>query len=319
MSIANQMISKTVYGLKSNTNYLFKYFCVNQRNQISDGQIIQFNSTDNGAYLMKVLMTFTGRITYGQFNDLACSLAQNFVIPYSRVYTEAISYCGSTNDIFYNSTSTLMLDAANSNNQYIYNFYIIPDYNLQQDSTNLNIRQLLSQQSFSTQIITSTNNFVGLPTLVQMQTSDVENLGAPTYGVGGVLSGLTGITLNVTITNMNGFVVFAVMDGTFTSNMSLPTTSNLKQGLFQANTPLLQVQIQYAPQNYNVSFTFSPLKQNQTYSMFHFATVDDPTLTALSTSVTAISVTTLAATTIDINYQYRLSVLAILAVLALVL
>lgn len=68
-----------------------------------------------------------------------------------------------------------------------------------------------------------------------------------------------------------------------------------------------------------MSFTFSPLKQNQTYSMFHFATVDDPTLTALSTSVTAISVTTLAATTIDINYQYRLSVLAILAVLALVL
>jgi hypothetical protein len=63
-----------------------------------------------------------------------------------------------------------MLGAANSNNQYIYNFYIIPDYTLQQDSTNLNIRQQLSQQSFSTQIITSTADFVGLPTLVQMQT-----------------------------------------------------------------------------------------------------------------------------------------------------
>jgi hypothetical protein len=163
MSIANQIITKTVYGLKSNTNYLFKYFCINQNNQISDGQIIQFNSTDNGAYLMKVLMTFTGPITYGQFNDLACSLAKNFVIPYSRVYTEAISYCGQT-------TSSFILDAANSNNQYIYNFYIIPDYSLQQDSTNLNIRQQLSQQTFSTQIITSTNNFIGLPTLVQMQT-----------------------------------------------------------------------------------------------------------------------------------------------------
>jgi hypothetical protein len=119
---------------------------------------------------MKVLMTFTGPITYGQFNDLACSLAKNFVIPYSRVYTEAISYCGQTNTIFYNSTSSFILDAANSNNQYIYNFYIIPDYSLQQDSTNLNIRQQLSQQTFSTQIITSTNNFIGLPTLVQMQT-----------------------------------------------------------------------------------------------------------------------------------------------------
>jgi hypothetical protein len=63
-----------------------------------------------------------------------------------------------------------MLGAANSNNQYIYNFYIIPDYTLQKDSTNLNIRQQLSQQSFSTQIITSTADFVGLPTLVQMQT-----------------------------------------------------------------------------------------------------------------------------------------------------
>ena len=212
-----------------------------------------------------------------------------------------------------------MLDAANSNNQYIYNFYIIPDYNLQQDSTNLNIRQLLSQQSFSTQIITSTNDFVNLPTLVQMQTSDVENLGAPTYNVGGVLAGLNGITLNVSISNMNGFVIVAVMDGIFTSNMSLPTASNLKQGLFQANTPLLQVQIQYAPQNYNVSFTFSSLRQNQTYSMFHFATVDDPTLTSLSSFVTAINVTTLTATTIDINNAQRFAVVLLFVVLALVM
>lgn len=168
--IANMQVSKTVNGLKSNTNYLFKYFCINQLNQISEGQLISFNSTDNGAYLMKVLMTFTGKITYGQFNDLACSLSQNFVIPYTRVYTEAISYCGNSNAIFYASNASAMLDAANSNNQYIYNFYIIPDYTLQQDSTNLNIRQLLSQQSFSTQIITSTSGFVGLPTLVQMQT-----------------------------------------------------------------------------------------------------------------------------------------------------
>jgi len=58
----------------------------------------------------------------------------------------------------------------------------------------------------------------------------VDNLGAPTYSVSGVLAGLNGITLNVSITNMNGFAVVAVMNGIFTSNMSLPTTSNLKQG-----------------------------------------------------------------------------------------
>lgn len=87
--------------------------------------------------------------------------------------------------------------------------------------------------------------------------------------------------------------------------------------LFQANSPLLQVQIQYVPQNYNVSFTFNSLNQNQTYSLFHFATVDDPTLTALSTPVTAISVTTLAATQIDINHAYKLAAAAAAIVLAL--
>jgi hypothetical protein len=63
-----------------------------------------------------------------------------------------------------------MLAAANTNNQYIYNFYIIPDYTLSRDLTNLNIRQLLSQQTFSTQIITTTTNFIDLPVLIQMQT-----------------------------------------------------------------------------------------------------------------------------------------------------
>jgi hypothetical protein len=86
-SIANMQITKTVYGLKSNSPYLFRYFCVNQLEQISDAQMTSFTSTDNGAYLMKILMTFNGKITYGQFNNLACSLAENFVIPYSRVYT----------------------------------------------------------------------------------------------------------------------------------------------------------------------------------------------------------------------------------------
>jgi hypothetical protein len=139
-------------------------------NLISDGQTISFNSTNNGAYLMKVLITFSGIINYGQLNNLACSMAQNFIIPYSRVYTEALSYCGNTNTVFYANTSVNLLSAANANNQYIYNFYIIPDYTLSQDSTNLNIRQLLSSQAISTTILTSTSGYASFPTLVQMQT-----------------------------------------------------------------------------------------------------------------------------------------------------
>ncbi len=75
--------------------------------------------------------------------------------------------------------------------------------------------------------------------------------------------------------------------------------------------------MQYIPQNYNVSFTFNSLNQNQTYSLFYFATVDDPTLTALSTAVTAINVTTLTATQININHQGRLAIFVLLTALVL--
>lgn len=165
-----QVITKTLYNLQSNTNYLFKYFCVNQLGHISDSQSINFTSANYGAYLMKVEVTFRGSITYGQYNDLACSMAQNFIIPYARVQTEAMSYCGNTPYTFYSSSTTAMLNQPDSNGWYIYGFYIEPDYTLASDSTNANIRNQLSISTAATTIITSTSNYINLPSLVQMQT-----------------------------------------------------------------------------------------------------------------------------------------------------
>lgn len=165
-----QVITKTLYQLQSNTNYLFKYFCVNQLGHISDSQSINFTSANYGAYLMKVEVTFRGSITYGQYNDLACSMAQNFIIPYTRVLTEAMSYCGNTPYTFYASSSAMMLNQPDSNGWYIYGFYIEPDFTLASDATNANIRNQLSVSTAATTIITSTNNYINLPSLVQMQT-----------------------------------------------------------------------------------------------------------------------------------------------------
>jgi len=59
-----QVYSKTLYNLKSSTNYIFKYFCQNQLGYISDSQSINFTSLNYGAYLMKVEITFRDLITY---------------------------------------------------------------------------------------------------------------------------------------------------------------------------------------------------------------------------------------------------------------
>lgn len=77
-----QVLSKTLFNLKSNTNYIFKYFCKNQMGLISDSQSVNFTSLNYGAYLMKIAITFRNSINYGQYHDLSCSLAQSFKIPY---------------------------------------------------------------------------------------------------------------------------------------------------------------------------------------------------------------------------------------------
>ncbi len=82
-----QVLTKTLYNLKSNTNYIIKYFCTNQLGFTSDSQSINFTSLNYGAYSMKVSIAFASSITYGQYTDLSCSLAKNFMIPYQRVMT----------------------------------------------------------------------------------------------------------------------------------------------------------------------------------------------------------------------------------------
>lgn len=158
-----QVLTKTLYNLKSNTNYIFKYFCKNQMGLISDSQSVNFTSLNYGAYLMKVSITFRNSINYGQYHDLSCSLAENFKIPYERVMTETMSYCNHKSYIFYSNDSSTIANEADSSGEYIYNFYILPDYAIPVDTTNVDIRNSLSLHSFTSTIITKTSNYLSLP------------------------------------------------------------------------------------------------------------------------------------------------------------
>lgn len=54
------------------------------------------------------------------------------------------------------------------------------------------------------------------------------------------ISGLNSIIVSSAITNMNGFIVIGVMSGVFNAtSMTLPTTNNIKKGLFEASRPLV--------------------------------------------------------------------------------
>lgn len=163
----------------------------------------------------------------------------------------------------------------------MYNFYIVPDYSIPIDSTNSDIRTALALSSTSTTIITSTDDFIDLPELIQMQTEDIQVFTTPTMTLSDPISGLNSVVVTGSITNMNGFIVVGCMNGIYDeATMTLPTTSNIKKGLFDTNINLKQVKMLYSTQNYNVTLEFTGLPDNKEFTFFYFSTSEDPTVTA---------------------------------------
>lgn len=107
----------------------------------------------------------------------------------------------------------------------------MPDYTISSDPTNTNIRNLLSLNTEATNIITSTANYISLPSLVQMQTTDIQIYTTPTMTISSPLSGLTSVVITASITNMNGFLVIGAMEGAFdAATMTIPSTTSIKGG-----------------------------------------------------------------------------------------
>lgn len=79
--------------------------------------------------------------------------------------------------------------------------------------------------------------------------------------------------------------------------------------------------MQYSPMNINITFTISTLQLNTNYTLYYYATVDDPQFSALASDVSAINITTSSHYTITIDWEPReifMFSLLLLVLLALV-
>ena len=133
------------------------------------------------------------------------------------------------------------------------------------------------------------------------------------------ISGLTSVVLTAAITNMNGFIVIGVLNQAFNSTtMTIPSATNIKQGIFSQNVSLVAVQMIHATQNYNTTIQFTGLTANTLYSFFYFCTVEDPSITSLTSAVSVTSAQTLQMLTININGDSTLT-LFLLPLLVLLL
>ena len=137
-----------------------------------------------------------------------------------------------------------------------------------------------------------------------MQTEDIQVFTTPTMTISDPISGLNSVVVTGSITNMNGFLVVACMNGVFNENtMTVPTTTNIKKGLFETSIALKQVKMLYANQNYNITLEFTDLPDDTEFTFFYFASSEDPTITAETTTVSRFNAKTLKALTININWN----------------
>lgn len=133
------------------------------------------------------------------------------------------------------------------------------------------------------------------------------------------VSGLTSVVLTALISNMNGFIVIGVLNQAFNATtQTVPSVTNIKQGIFSTNVSLTAVQMIHTTQNYNTTFQFTGLASNTLYTFFYFCTVEDPAITSLSSAVSYTTAQTLQVLTININWAAALMLpIAVLSLLAL--
>lgn len=92
------------------------------------------------------------------------------------------------------------------------------------------------------------------------------------------------IQLTVDVGVTNSYLVVAYINQTFdVGSMALPTAYQMKLGNFSASSQFNQVYMVYG--SGRISVDISNLTQYKNYSVFYYATVDNPSLTSRHTKV----------------------------------
>eukprot|EP00825_Cyclidium_porcatum_P017430 TRINITY_DN20156_c0_g1_i1.p1 TRINITY_DN20156_c0_g1~~TRINITY_DN20156_c0_g1_i1.p1 ORF type:complete len:402 (+),score=61.72 TRINITY_DN20156_c0_g1_i1:50-1255(+) len=275
--------------MKSDSKYQVKYYCVNQLDLVSDPITSTWLSPSNGGFLLKITILYDSTMSYYLENQIACKLANLFSIDSTRVITEISTYCNQ--DPYSNSitTSDSFLKSA-VGNLIPYYFYIIPDYFTDYDSTNNDIRDLMSEDDFLTLFDDATPTSTLYPTVESISSEDIVETNTPAFYINSISTDVNSVTISATITNMYGYIVIGVIQGYYTTS---PTISLLKQNLYGNGAAELDQQvIRYSSQNIAQTFIFRSLTPGTQYTFFLAASIDDPSINSQGTSVITKYITT---------------------------
>lgn len=295
-----QPLSLRLPSLRAGSRYQLTYFCVNQMSLISQAASTTFSTPTNGGYLLKVNFTFSGNLTFAEYNSLACAMAVSFSCPAARLWIENAGYCSNYAfqqyaDTEYPSVSSNVLG------QFGYGFYVVPDYYAASDTLNAGVLADLSSLQYISQLLANIQGAYQLPSIVSIEPQSVLNTITPLLTTSQVFVSPTAMAMYASLSNANGYLVGAVLQGSFLPNYALPSAASLKAGVLAEGIPFLRVKSLYLPVSVNTTFMLPDLQPNTSYSLVYVATVDDPTLEATAGTVRAVNFSTTTLNTITIH------------------
>jgi len=116
-------------------------------------------------------------------------------------------------------------------------------------------------------------------------------------------SSVDAITFTVDVGVPNSYLVAAYMNATFNpQNMSLPSQYLIKNGIFSAGNQFNAVYMKYGSNNITISI--KGLQSYQNYSLFYYATVDNPAINSKPTQVYYSNIQTSVYTVYDLSGEF---------------
>ncbi|KAL4471698.1 hypothetical protein ABPG74_008591 [Tetrahymena malaccensis] len=273
-------LTKVFNNLRPNGNYDFKYFCLNQMNQQSTIQTTSWKIPDNGSFLMKLTFSFSQYITFIQQKNIACALAQYFSIPPARVITDFSTTCSNYPN-YQNLNVNNFIVRTQQNGQYLYSFYIQPNYLATTDLTNLAVREQVNANNFIMSFLNTVSNSSSLPSLTDVSTQDIVSVNIPDIAqTGQLLTQQTVTYAYFTLRAVDGYIIVGLEQG---SQNNIPSASQIKQGLNSQNATLFTFEMRQSKREVQQEFKFIQLQPGTTYTAYFYGSNDDPSPNAITT------------------------------------
>ena len=305
--------------LKAGGNYSIYAYCLNLANVPStEPGYSTWTQPDNNGQRFRIGFIYNSKLSKTQKLDIACAFSAYFKLDPQRILTDENTYCQINNQNLLRLLQNASNSASNSSNStnsssnatslssntssststikyYPYYWFFTKNYTAATDDTYSLVATSMVSPSFYSDIMGLTTEGLSAFPLLNASSLDlmnVTNSSSNTSSIPSLISsminaGSATISLNLTISNLDGYVYIGI-----TPNASTPDADQLKQGVNGNGSAFAEWAYAYSPMGVAQPFDFTNLTNKTYYYLYYVASNNDPTDEGIMSNVVSRTVFT---------------------------